>query len=51
MATFFKFNKNQINVVCGDLNVSLMKMMFGLISNYKNVVSHTKIEREKLIKL
>ena len=51
MASFFKFNENQINVICGDLNVSPNEDDVWSHKQLRNVVSHTKVEREKLIKI
>ena len=51
MATFFKFNKHQINVLCGDLNVSPNEDDVWSHKQLQNVVSHTKVEREKLIQI
>ena len=51
MATFLKFDKNRINIVCGDLNVSPNEDDVWSHRQLQNVVSHTKVEREKLIKI
>ena len=51
MATFFKFNENQINVICGDLNVSPNEDDVWSHKQLQNIVSHTKVEREKLIQI
>ena len=51
MATFFKFDENQINVICGDLNVSPNEDDVWSHKQLQNVVSHTKVEREKLIQI
>ena len=48
---FFKFDKNQINIVCGDLNVSPNEDDVWSHKQLQNVVSHTKVEREKLIQI
>ena len=51
MAKFFKFNKNKINILCGDLNVSPNEDDVWSHKQLQNVVSHTKVEREKLSKI
>tara|TARA_B100000674_G_scaffold221830_1_gene181876 strand:+ start:226 stop:1008 length:783 start_codon:yes stop_codon:yes gene_type:complete len=51
MANFFNFDKNRINIVCGDLNVSPNEDDVWSHRQLQNVVSHTKVEREKLIKI
>ena len=51
METFFEFNENQINVICGDLNVSPNEDDVWSHKQLQNIVSHTKVEREKLIKI
>ena len=51
MAKFFKFNKNQVNILCGDLNVSPNEDDVWSHKQLQNIVSHTKVEREKLIKI
>ena len=51
MATFFEFNKNQINVICGDFNVSPNEDDVWSHKQLLNVVSHTPIETELLSKL
>ena len=51
MATFFEFNENQLNVICGDFNVSPNEDDVWSHKQLQNIVSHTKVEREKLIKI
>ncbi len=49
MKTWFSNNSNKNNILLGDLNIAPLKEDVWSTNQLKNVVSHTKIEREKLI--
>ena len=49
MATFLEFNKNQINVICGDFNVSPNEDDVWSHKQLQNIVSHTKVIDRKTI--
>ncbi len=51
MMNMFLPKKNRIDIVCGDLNVAPYENDVWSHNQLKNVISHTEIEREKLIKV
>ena len=51
MMNMFLPKKNRIDIVCGDLNVAPYENDVWSHNQLKNVISHTEIEREKLIKI
>ena len=51
MKRFFIKKEKKINLICGDFNVAPNKDDVWSHNQLRNVVSHTDIEREKLIKV
>ena len=49
MNSFYKFKRNKLDIVCGDFNVSPYQDDVWSHNQLKNVVSHTDIERKKLM--
>ncbi len=49
MNSFYKFKRNKLDIVCGDFNVSPYQDDVWSHNQLKNVVSHTDIERRKLM--
>ena len=51
MLSFFIENKKHNHIVCGDLNIAPLEDDVWSHKSLKNVVSHTEIERTKLLKI
>ncbi len=51
MLIFFMKNKNHNHIICGDLNVAPLEDDVWSHKSLRNVVSHTRIEREKILKI
>ena len=51
MRSYFKFDKSELNILCGDLNVAPYEDDVWSHAQLKNVVSHTQEERKSLINI
>ena len=51
MGNFFSSKKNELNLLCGDFNVAPYEDDVWSHKQLRNVVSHTDIERKKLLEI
>ena len=51
MGKFFSSKKNELNLLCGDFNVAPYEDDVWSHKQLRNVVSHTNIERKKLLEI